>query len=307
MQRGHRASSSEPDPIHLLDKLGVQSLQPLTGTTPTASRRRLGEVILQRISANGFSKPRGSVRNPDSVYWTSLVSGRLVVSGRGQTAVLTPRLSTFRRGIGLSQVVADQNTDILSIEIPRERLLDRGLDVESVLLPADELSRHTQGFLLVLLGGIEKCAPAIDVCLENAAVEMAAAVLMRGQGFRTDSASVFGALRLRAEAVVQRECGNPAVNPQIIADRLHVSLRTLQRAYAEAGETVADRLSHYRMQRAERLFAAGTQLSVDQVAVRSGFRSAYSLRSTLQRRHGMNIRDFRRHLQDAASGEVQAL
>lgn len=281
------------DPMTLLDRLGMQALQPLGAVRPGLSQRRLDDVVVRRVTAPGFRKPGGRGVNPDSVYWTTLAAGTVTAVGRGQRVVLSPELSTLRRGIGASNLLAPGPADIVSLEVPRERLTERGLDGEMVLLPMDELGRHARNYLTLLLGGETAAAPGVDRCLATAAVELLAGTVMAARGYRQDSSTVTGGLRLRAEAVIRDGCGQAGLCPQEVAERLHVSLRTLQRAYAEAGTTVSARIDHHRLLRMERLLSAGAFLTTDQLAARCGFRSAYQLRRAVRQAHGVSLREYR--------------
>ncbi|MEB7503997.1 helix-turn-helix transcriptional regulator [Arthrobacter koreensis] len=263
---------------------------------PRMHDRRFGTVRIRRVSVSPFDKPGRPLVQPDDVFWTSVLAGSLTVEGRGAKVLLTKEVSTIRRGLGASRSRTAAGADILSLAVPRDRLQDRGLKTEYLLLPVDPLARAAQKYLLTLLRRrFDPHSPA-NASLGAAAEEMLVAMLMEQEGYRADSAAAFGGLRLRAEALIQALCTEPELGPQAVADALGVSLRSLQRAYAEAGTTVSARIDGHRRARAERLIAAPVRMGFDEVAAKSGFRSTYQLRRVIQQAHGMSLKDFRQQL-----------
>lgn len=283
-----------------LDELGMDPLRIGGGRPPQISERSLGSICIRRISMSPFDKPSSSLVDPDDVFWTSVLAGSLKVEGRGASVLLTRDVSTIRRGLGVSRSSTAAGADVLSLAVPHQRIIDRGLKAEHLVLPVDALARSAQDYLLTLLRRRFDSASPANASLGAAAEEMLVAMLMEQEGYRADSASVSGALRLRAEAMIQSRCTDQETGPQTVADALGVSLRSLQRAYAEAGTTVSARIDGHRRAKAEQLMGGLARMTFDEVAAKAGFRSTYQLRRVIQQTHGVSLREFRQH-----AGSVQ--
>jgi len=283
-----------------LDELGMDPLRIGGGRPPRLFERRFGAVSIRRVSMSPFDKPSSPLVDPDHVFWTSVLAGSLKVDGRGAQMLLTRDVSTFRRGLGVSRSRTAAGADLLSLAVPHERIRDRGLQTEYLLLPVDALAKTAQNYLLMLLRRRFDAHSPANASLGAAAEEMLVAMLMQQEGYRADSAAVSGGLRLRAEALIQSRYADPETGPQAVADALGVSLRSLQRAYAETGATVSTRIDARRRAKAEQLMSGPARMTFDDVAARAGFRSTYQLRRVIQQTHGMSLRDFRQqHLGSA--------
>lgn len=263
---------------------------------PTMYDRRVGAVHIRRVLLSPFDKPGRPLVHPNDVFWTSVLAGSLSVEGRGVKVLLTKDVSTIRRGVGSSRSRTAAGADILSLAVPHDRIQDRGLKTQYLLLRVDPLAVAAQKYLLMLLRRRFDANSPANASLGAAAEEMLVAMLMEQEGYRVDSAAVFGGLRLRAEALIQSRCTEQETGPQTVADALGVSLRSLQRAYAETGTTVSARIDGHRRARAERLMSGPVRMSFDEVAVKAGFRSTYQLRRVIHQAHATSLKDFRQQL-----------
>ena len=78
-----------------------------------------------------------------------------------------------------------------------------------------------------------------------------------------------------------------------MADRLHVSARTLHRRLVEAGTSYQDILDDVRRRLAQE-FLRDTALSVEEVAERTGFSDASNFRKAFRKWTGEQPAEFRR-------------
>ena len=78
---------------------------------------------------------------------------------------------------------------------------------------------------------------------------------------------------LRACRLISLEFGDPTVTPDRIASKMHVSARTLDRIFAERGETVMRRVYDERIRQAAKLLtdAGATHRSITEIAFTCGF------------------------------------
>lgn len=272
------------------------------GRPPGIFERRLGAVTVRRLTAASFSRASSQPVSTDTLFWTFILAGHLSVEGRGRRVVLNRELHTVRRGMGTSATRTSTGADVLSLAIPRDRITDRGLNGDNVLLPVDPLAAEARNYLLMLLSRRYSPGSPANTSLGLAAEEMLAALLMEHQGFPPDSVVVAGGLRLRSEAFIQARCTDPELCPQRVADALNVSLRSLQRAYAETDSSVSARIASHRRIRAEHLMSGLERMTFDEIAVRAGFRSVYQLRRAIIQAHGLTLRDYRQKVLEAELG-----
>ena len=88
-----------------------------------------------------------------------------------------------------------------------------------------------------------------------------------------------------------------------VAERLGVSRRSLERAFAVAGLGVLEEITRCRLNRAERLLRE-TQLPVQHIASLAGFGTAEQMRLRFQARHGCSPASFRKAASPIGRREV---
>ncbi len=86
-----------------------------------------------------------------------------------------------------------------------------------------------------------------------------------------------------------------ALTPANLAVLLTVSLRHLQRAFGSSGITIAHSITSARVRTAAMLLSSpdAPELTIAEVAYRSGFRSTFELRSAFRGEHGVLPSEFR--------------
>ncbi|MBW0101090.1 helix-turn-helix domain-containing protein [Pseudonocardia sp. KRD291] len=103
------------------------------------------------------------------------------------------------------------------------------------------------------------------------------------------------ALRRRAEGIVSDRLGDPALDPGRLAAALHVSLRTLQLAFSEVGQSPARFILDMRLGRAATLLADRGQAgrSVTEIAFTAGFGDSSQFSRAFKARLGCSPREYR--------------
>jgi AraC family transcriptional activator of tynA and feaB len=99
----------------------------------------------------------------------------------------------------------------------------------------------------------------------NSLLELAKAVAIGG--FDDVEPRLLPALTQAAKSLVDRRLADPELSPTMLARELHVSVRTLQRAFADAGESITSYIRHRRLNEARLALAAPhNQLSISELA-----------------------------------------
>jgi AraC-like DNA-binding protein len=118
---------------------------------------------------------------------------------------------------------------------------------------------------------LDELGPAGVTAARNALVELARG-LLSGEGVDADEPEFSSALAAAARRIAEGLLTDPELSPAVLARELHVSVRTLQRAFAETGEPITAYVRRRRLECArEELARLGPQLSVSELAARYQF------------------------------------
>lgn len=170
------------------------------------------------------------------------------------------------------------------------------------------LDRAMQAFVEQVLAVDDEATAIERYAIEHLIVEMSGAILLDRVDAAPGQRSPRAALRDRAIAVIAQQCGDPALNPALVARKVQCSLRQLQLVFAEAGNSVAGEIRHRRARLAksflvDRRFDA---LSVEQISQRAGFHSPISLRRALDEDYSATPRALRtRRRAEQRAGESE--
>ncbi|MDX2376576.1 hypothetical protein M4I32_07160 [Microbacterium sp. LRZ72] len=179
---------------------------------------------------------------------------------------------------------AAPGTRVLNISGRRDRLAREGAPhvAEHILGYPGDLQRQ-----FFALADQALATPPLHAASDEI-TEAALAALMAGM-LRTSvpadaAGEPAGALVRRARALIDERHTDPELTPESIARCLHVSLRHLQRAFAQHGATVSTELRTRRMRTAARLMSGGVSASWPRrrIAKEAGFGTPHRLRAALR-------------------------
>ncbi|MBE7956351.1 helix-turn-helix domain-containing protein [Microbacterium sp. R1] len=109
--------------------------------------------------------------------------------------------------------------------------------------------------------------------------ELASAILMSALGeHRRQESDTY----MRALDLLERLASHPGLRAEHIASELHVSVRTLHRAFAEHASRFSEQLRDIRLRRAKRLMGRYPDLTMPRVAKSAGFTNESQLYRALQ-------------------------
>ena len=134
-------------------------------------------------------------------------------------------------------------------------------------------------------------AAAVDMALAALAAECqgVADIEQHGDGF-------YGAAR----RLIERDCANPELTPDIVAMSLGCSRASLYRAFFRHGESVAAVIWATRLDHAWRMLTSSSHLGllVSEIAVRCGFLEQATFNRMFKRRYGFTPGEARERLQE---------
>ncbi|MFJ6534104.1 helix-turn-helix domain-containing protein [Microbacterium sp. NPDC091662] len=159
------------------------------------------------------------------------------------------------------------------------------------------LDRAMQAFVEQVLDVDDEATAIERYAMEHLIVEMSGAILLDRVDTASAQRSPHAALRDRAVAVIAQQCGDPGLNPAVVAREVQSSLRQLQLVFAEAENSVAGEIRHQRARLARSLLVDSRfdVLSIEQISQRAGFHSPISLRRALEEDYGTTPRGLRAH------------
>lgn len=152
-----------------------------------------------------------------------------------------------------------------------------------------------KSFLTEVIDRNESASAIERYAIEQLVMEMGGAVLLDRLGTGGIQGSPRAVLRDRALAVIAQQGADLSLTPSRVAHDVASSLRHLQSIFAEAGTTVAGEIRRQRARLARSLLTDSRYdvLSVEQVAQRSGFGNAMSLRRALHDVYRVSPRTLR--------------
>ncbi|MFI6165468.1 helix-turn-helix domain-containing protein [Nocardia sp. NPDC051052] len=102
------------------------------------------------------------------------------------------------------------------------------------------------------------------------------------------------ALTQAAKNLADRRLADPELSPTVLARELNVSLRTLQRAFAAEGESVAAYIQHRRLQEARLALTSRNRLSVSELAAYWQFADRSHFIRAFKRAYGLTPTEYAR-------------
>ncbi|REE97354.1 helix-turn-helix domain-containing protein [Thermomonospora umbrina] len=102
---------------------------------------------------------------------------------------------------------------------------------------------------------------------------------------------------LTAKAHIRRHLSDPDLSPPAVATACHVSVRLLQKLFADQGMTVSGFIRRERLERCRRQLEDTTRTgaSITEIAFHAGFRDSAHFSHTFKTAYGLSPRDHRAH------------
>jgi AraC-like DNA-binding protein len=128
-----------------------------------------------------------------------------------------------------------------------------------------------------------------------AAVDMALAALAAASRRGADVEQFCDGFYHAARRLIDRDCANPELTPDLVAISLGCSRASLYRAFFRRGESVAAAIWATRLDHAWRMLTSSAHLGllISDIAVRSGFLEQSAFNRMFKRRYGVTPREAR--------------
>lgn len=278
----------------------------------------LGRLQLSRVRCHGFHARRTASRirrsDPETYQVSVTISGRSALRQEGRETPLAPTditlydasrpFDAWNTPIGPSASGSTPRADVsegLILSVPRDMLALPHRHVRHLLarrIPGrDGLGSLLRG-LLQGLAHAEHLSPTDVTRLSGVTVDLLTAVLAHEieADPTPDVADPAALLLLRIRAYIDRHLHQPDLSPADIAAAHHISLRHMQRLFAQEGDTVRGWIRRRRLEHSRRALAdpALATLPVNVIAARSGFTSEAHFNRLFRHVYGVPPATYRR-------------
>ena len=295
-----------PDEILELAARGL--MVPQSSTVNFAAQRRdLGDTTIALLTFSAMRFNGGGLNNTRVVYIGFVLGGSITITVPGdEPFVLRPGGASAVNDWSAFEVESSEGTRCLEIMIPATRLEDRGVRVHHGKFKL-EGSRSLRSPLrnLALSFVDSSWTPSLhaEKVAERTIEDLVVGMFLESEGYAIDSEDLRAGLRGRAITEIGRSHRTPTLTPGVLAERLAVSLRHLQRAFEDSGESIASSITRRRAESAALLLSApgATSLTIEEVAKRAGFSSAFELRAAFRSHYAMLPSEFRENSLAASS------
>lgn len=177
-----------------------------------------------------------------------------------------------------------------------ETFVPHALDSITVTPVRSRLDVAAEAFIGAIMNEPSRHGSAIEsYATEQILLELTGSLLLDHCGVSWDSTSLTSVLRDQAMAVIAQRCDDRELNPEAVAKAVQSSLRRVQAAFAEVGNSIAAEIRRQRGRLARTLLtdARYDVLSVQQIAEQTGFGTTAALRRALDELYGCGPRDLR--------------
>lgn len=184
------------------------------------------------------------------------------------------------------------------VRVPREAMLPYApmlADEVGIYTDLTTTERAMQAFLEQAVAGEDLVSEGESRTVDRLVLDMAGTLVLGRQGATIPQGTPRAVVRERALADIAEHAGELRLTPQLVAERIGVSLRHLQSIFAEAGSSVAAEIRRERARVARSVLqdARFDRLSISDVAQQAGFGSAASMRRALDDLYGFGPKELR--------------
>lgn len=228
---------------------------------------------------------------------------RMALAQHGRELTLAPGELAFYSNAEAYANTPEGPSISAALCIPRALLLERIGNAEDLFVrPLDAAQpavRHLRRYMDFLLTSDEVAADPLLTKQVGATLLDLAVLALGADGDVAEMAQARGlraARRQQVLAEIAAGFADPAFSPQIVAARLGVTARYLQKLLHDTGTSFTERVLELRLQRARGLLASRQHdgLKISDIAGRSGFNDISHFNHCFRRRFGASPTEYRR-------------
>lgn len=247
-----------------------------------------------RRSASDIAQGR---EDNDYLYLIFQLTGNLLVEQAGRTALASPGSLVIYDSATPFSLRTRENYEQVVLELPAdEAFAQAGLERSDDLLATTFDCSGSMGAVasfFVNLAQNQEHDPYIARQLEPQAYELGASVIGLLSPDPVHPAAPDPVRRSQAMTYIRTHMADPDLNAERIAAGLHISRRTLFRAFEGTGASVMGHLRALRLKRAQLLLITQPGRSVSTIAYETGFSSPMQFHRSFRATAGMTPGEYR--------------
>jgi len=264
---------------------------------------RVGGLDLSRVVSNrewGRRTARAASESQDKIMLVYMVKGSVVLTQGRKNRTIKPDTLTMYRADQPFEWQHASDTVVRNIAIPEAMLKNRARAVDRLIDCSFDCSSALWRVTFDFVGSVLQQASSIpkgtQYSLASQIVELVALSLTSANGPSFDETSSRRALYARCKDIIQGSLWNDRLDPQSVADRAGLSVRSLHRIFNEHGHTVRDLIIQSRLAAgwAELADPARDHLSIAEIASRCGYRNPSHFATAFKAMFGMTPRACRK-------------
>lgn len=260
----------------------------------SARRRDFGATSVMLSTQSAFRVRGREVIDADGSLYVGFLlnnSARIGLAG-GPGTVMRPGGVFAVSNWHAFDLESTESTRGLTIRFAESRIHERGVRTRHdrfKLASQTTLGAPLRSFAAALVDPAWHPGTVSETIAERTLEDLVVGMFLETEGYAMDGEEFRSGLRGRAVNLVAAMHRQRELNPSSVAQGLGVSLRNLQRAFEEAGTTLAEEIGRQRAQTAAMLLAGpGTRgLPISEIAALSGFSSPFALRAGFKAQYGM--------------------
>ncbi|MEU3075331.1 helix-turn-helix domain-containing protein [Streptomyces laurentii] len=205
-----------------------------------------------------------------------------------------------------------RNVEVIVLQIPKTQMLLSSRQADRLLAQSfpvgSGMGAILAGFLVGLADNGRDCRPQDLNRLGNMAVDLATSYLTQQLGAVGEAPERTRAhvLRRRIDTFIEHNLGDPDLTPRVIAERHHISLRSLYALFDGQHEGVATSIRRRRLEhcRADLVNPDLRRQSIQSIAARWGFTSPTAFSRSFRATYGTTPNEFRADVLKSAGSQT---
>jgi AraC-like DNA-binding protein len=288
-----------PLPDTVVEKLTKSFLVPDSSVFHFSAKRRvIGDMTVTLTTQSGFRFSGSPSESMENIHIGFVLNGCANIGSGGRPTEAFHPVSTYAVASWESaEVESTTMTRGLDIQLPLSVLEERSVRLRGDRSRIDSGSLATPLLMLARSTVDTAWAPSEvgTVVTQRVIEDLVVGMFLESEGYAMDSEDLRAGLRSRAISEIGAKHRNGELTPAVVATRLGVSLRHLQRAFEGSGTSLTRQISRSRAETAALLLSAPrqTELTISEIATRSGFASTFELRAAFRSRYGVLPSDYR--------------
>ncbi len=271
----------------------------------SSATRVVGHSRVAMATLSAFKFVGGGPCEPGIMHIGFLLNGSMTIRLGDTVDEFFKAGSVYASSSGRSASLESSGmTRGLLIQVPHDRILQRGVRLRRERLRIESpnsLVNPLRAFALTIIDPAWAPTAIGELIVERSLEDLVVGLLLECDGYAMDSEDLRSELRFRAIELIAKKHQDASLNPAVLAAQMGVSLRHLQRSFEGSGSSIAETIKLSRC-RSAALFLARprkSDLTLAEIAKRSGFQTAAELRCCFRAHYGTLPSDFRANLDHA--------